>query len=188
MFLNPAAEEIDRLERAEILSYLPSWEGKSVLDLPAGIGRFTSEFVREAKVVVAADICSHFLKEIRRQNRAYKNIDYRCSDAMDLTFPPASFDLIFISWLLQYLEDGEVDALTTRLAAWLKPGGRLFLRESCGPQRTISLNPSYFAIYRSLPEYHRFFGGKLTLLREGNIRAYEDLRADPFKCFWLFAK
>ena len=188
MLLNDDAEEIDRLERPEILSYLPSWEGKSVLDLPCGTGRFTSEFAPRASRVVAVDLCSHFLQQSRQVNKSYRNIEYLQSDAMDLSFPDASFDLIFMSWLLQYLEDTEIEAFASRLAAWLKPGGSLFIRESCWPQRGVSPNPSYFAIYRSLPEYPRFFEGKLPLLTEGNIKAYEDLQSDPFKSFWVFGR
>ena len=121
MLLNDDAEELDRLERPEILSYLPSWEGKSVLDLPCGTGRFTSEFAPRASRVVAVDLCSHFLQQSRQVNKSYRNIEYLQSDAMDLSFPDASFDLIFMSWLLQYLEDTEIEAFASRLAAWLKP-------------------------------------------------------------------
>ncbi len=187
MFLNRHAEELDRLERPEILSYLPSWDGQSVLDLPTGIGRFITPFAEKAKEVVAVDLCSHFLEESQKRNQAHPNVRYLLSDAMDLSFPDASFDLIFISWLLQYLEDQEVTTLSSRLASWLRPGGHLFLRESCQPCRGRNPDPTYFAIYRTLLEYPLFFPS-LTPIKEGNILAYEDLRADPFKCYWVFKK
>lgn len=188
MLLSPKAQEITQLEHPEILSYLPSWEGKDVLDLPAGIGRFTGTFAEKAKSVVAVDFCSHFLDENRRQNKKFQNIRYLALDAMDLDFEENSFDLIFISWLLQYLEDEEVEAISSRLASWIKPGGHLFLRESCRPKRARAENPNYFSIYRSLPEYPKFFEKKLSLTLEGSIQAYEIIDADPFKCFWLCKK
>jgi phosphoethanolamine N-methyltransferase len=182
------AEEIDRLERPEILSYLPAWEGKTVLDLPAGIGRFTSEFAPKAEKVVAVDFCHHFLKENRKRNKDFGNIEYLCSDAMDLEFPPSSFDLIFTSWIFQYLEDEEVITLSERVASWLKPEGQLFVRESCSPTRRNNPNPSYPVIYRTIPEYPPFFEKRLSLIQEGNVKTYEDLNADPFKCYWIFSK
>lgn len=38
MMLDTNAEELSRHELPEILSYLPSWDGKDVVELGAGIG------------------------------------------------------------------------------------------------------------------------------------------------------
>uniref|UniRef100_A0A6N2LFX9 phosphoethanolamine N-methyltransferase n=1 Tax=Salix viminalis TaxID=40686 RepID=A0A6N2LFX9_SALVM len=46
MMLDSKASELDKEERPEILSLLPPYEGKSVLELGAGIGRFTGNWHR----------------------------------------------------------------------------------------------------------------------------------------------
>ncbi len=186
MYLSYLGDEIDRLERPEILSYLPSFKDKAVLDLGAGIGRYTGEFAQTAARVVSVDLSTPLMDENRLRNSAHSQIEYICSDAMALSFPDRSFDLIFLNSLLMYLEDDEVTLLLRRISKWLKPRGFLFFRESCAPVRLQSTNSSYFAIYRNLIEYPRFFGKGWSLHREGNIMAIEVVQADPFKCFWLY--
>ena len=70
MLLNagPEAEEIEREERREILSILPPFEGRYVLELGAGIGRFTHYFVESAERVVAVDFVEAFVSENRKTN------------------------------------------------------------------------------------------------------------------------
>jgi phosphoethanolamine N-methyltransferase len=187
MFLGPAAS-IDLLEKKEVLSYLPDFSGKKVLDLACGIGRFTGEFAKKAEHVTALDFCPQFIEANRQANSDFSNIEYTCLNAMDANYPEQSFDLIFVSWLFLYLRDEEVEILKERLVRWLKPGGHLFFRESCAPVRMKNPDPDYFAIYRPPLYYNRLFEKKLTVALQGNILAFEDFYADPFKCFWLYQK
>ncbi|KAL6010125.1 Phosphoethanolamine N-methyltransferase [Asimina triloba] len=53
--LDSHACDLDKEERPEVLSLLPPFEGKSVLELGAGIGRFTAELAKEADHVLAVD-------------------------------------------------------------------------------------------------------------------------------------
>ncbi|HSX26388.1 MAG TPA: methyltransferase domain-containing protein [Chlamydiales bacterium] len=187
MCLNRHAETIDALERPEILHHLPSFANSTVLDLGAGIGRFTGEFAKSARKVIALDFSPHFLEANQQAHICFSNIEYLCSDATRAKFPPHSFDLIFISWLFMYLNNSQLQRLSRRITRWLKPQGILFFRESCAPKTTLYRNDGYYAHYRSMPDYSRLFP-KLTLLKQDNIRAYEDLSADAFKCFWVYKK
>lgn len=182
------AKQLDELERPEILSYLPPFKDKTVLDLAAGIGRFTSEFAREVKRVVAVDIAKNHIEQNRKINGRHANIEFICQDAMDLELEPAQFDLIFVSWLFMYLEDEELSHLVKKIATWLKPGGTLFFRESCAVRMRKSEAPNYFAIYRGLADYPKFFNEEFTLAQEGSIVAYKDVMANPFVCFWIYRK
>ena len=188
MLLNHSATELDRSERPEILGYLPPLEGTDVLDLGAGIGRFTGEFAKTCRSVAALDFNPLFLKENEKNNSCFTNIVYHCKDALDADFESGSFGLVFISWLFMYLTDSESHALAENIVRWLKPGGFLFFRESCAAKRTSSTNEGYFAEYRSFLDYARLFKGKLKLIREGNILAYEQQESDCFKGFWLYRK
>lgn len=188
MLLLHRAEPLEGEDLREILSYLPPLQGKEVLDLAAGIGRFTTPFAQVAKRVIAVDFCDHFTEKNRERNRAFSNIDYLTSDARTLSFPPQSLDFIFISWLFLYLEDHEVEALIQQLFVWLRPGGHLFLRESCRPKRETSEKEGYAAIYRSVADYTQFFPTPWRLVDQGNSLAYEHHRFDPFKWYWLYEK
>ena len=185
MLLHRNAPLIDSVERPEIMALLPPLQGKKILEVAAGIGRFTGELAKRAERVTALDLCPHFIEANRAANSAFPNIEWICADAMEAQFSPSQFDLIFISWLFTYLKEEEVSLLAERMNDWLKPGGVLFFRESCAAVTHFSKIKGYYAYYRSPRHYARLFQ-KWTLLKEGNIQAYEDLAADPFKCFWIY--
>lgn len=185
MIIVPNAEEIDRLERAEVLKYLPDFKDKDVLELGAGIGRYTTHFAASARRVVTNDIVSNFIRKNQEINAQFSNISYIVSDALKLEFPEKRFDFIFINWLMMYLDNDEVALLASRLASWLKPGGSLFFRESCSiPERHRT--DHYYVHYRNFHFYTKLFSQYLQLIRHDNIKNSELHFADPFQCFWIF--
>jgi len=187
MLLKKNAAVIDALEKPEILQLLPSFEGKSVLDLGAGIGRFTTEFAKLAKKVAAVDLCPHFIETNQEANGSHKNIEWICADALDVRFAPEQFDLVFTNCLLMYLTEKEVQVLAENIRLWLKPKGVFFFIESCAAVTHFSGTENYYAHYRSPLDYEKNFNN-WPLIKEGNIHVFEDLLADPFKCFWLYAR
>ncbi|XP_026444193.1 phosphoethanolamine N-methyltransferase 1-like [Papaver somniferum] len=98
--------------RPWVLSLLPDFEGKSVLELGAGIGRFTGELAKEAGQVIALDFIENVIKKNEAINGHYKNVKFMCTDvtSSELQISPGSVDLIFSNWLwlLMYLSDSEV--------------------------------------------------------------------------------
>lgn len=55
---------VSLLTLLQILSLLPPYEGKSVLELGAGIGRFTGELVKTAGHVLAMDFIESVIKKV----------------------------------------------------------------------------------------------------------------------------
>ncbi|KAM0921329.1 hypothetical protein ACQ4PT_006959 [Festuca glaucescens] len=125
MMLDSRAADLDKEERPEILSLLPSYEGKSVLELGAGIGRFTGELAKTAGHVIAMDFIESVIKKNESINGHYKNTSFICADVTspDLVIEDNSIDLVFSNWLLMYLSDEEVEKLVRRMVKWLKVGG-----------------------------------------------------------------
>lgn len=66
-------------------------------------------------------------------NGHYNNIEFKYADVTspDLDIASGSADLVFSNWLLMYLSDEEVSDLVRRVMKWLRPGGHVFIRESC---------------------------------------------------------
>ncbi|KAI8528614.1 hypothetical protein RHMOL_Rhmol12G0161400 [Rhododendron molle] len=64
MMLDSKAADLDKEERPEVLSLLPPFEGKSVLELGAGIGRFTGELAKKADQVLALDFIDSAIKKV----------------------------------------------------------------------------------------------------------------------------
>ncbi|RVX18091.1 Phosphoethanolamine N-methyltransferase [Vitis vinifera] len=93
----------------KVLSLLPPFEGKSVLELGAGIGRFTAELAQKAGQVISLDFIESVIKKNESINGHYKNVKFMCADVAspELNFSAESVDLIFSNWLLMYLSDKE---------------------------------------------------------------------------------
>ena len=80
-----------------------------VLELGAGIGRFTGELAKSASHLVAVEFMETFIKENEAINGAiFQNIEFKCADVTTIDFPEGSFDFIFSNWLMMYLTDAEV--------------------------------------------------------------------------------
>jgi ubiquinone/menaquinone biosynthesis C-methylase UbiE len=118
-------------ERAEIFALLPEFNGKTILDMGAGVGRFTTKFAKKAGKVYAVDLLEHALNKNKKRNKNFNNIEYICSDALDIFLPENSCDIIFSSWLLMYLSENEIDQFLKKCRSWLTPGGQIFFKESC---------------------------------------------------------
>ncbi|KAG6496062.1 hypothetical protein ZIOFF_043910 [Zingiber officinale] len=110
MMLDSHASALDKEERPEVLSLLPPYEGKSVLELGAGIGRFTGELAKNAGHVLALDFIESVIKKNESLNGHYKNASFLCADVTSPNLPikADSIDLIFSNWLLMYLSDKEI--------------------------------------------------------------------------------
>eukprot|EP00922_Rhytidocystis_sp_ex-Travisia-forbesii_P053828 GHVS01079890.1.p1 GENE.GHVS01079890.1~~GHVS01079890.1.p1 ORF type:complete len:288 (-),score=31.10 GHVS01079890.1:204-1067(-) len=105
------------------------------LEIGAGVGRLTPMLQRLSRRLVTVD----FLEEYVNVNKANnwkpdsRPLDeFLCADATKLEFPDSTFDLVFSNWLLMYLSDEEIEALAISIFRWVKVGGFVFCRESCG--------------------------------------------------------
>ena len=183
------SDPISEAEMVEILDQLPSFNGMEVLELGAGIGRYTSHFAQLASRVTAVDFTEKFLEQNRKATAQFNNITYYCTDVMDLEFAPESFDFVFINWLLMYLDNQQIVLLRDRIRQWLRIGGTLFFRESCvwegSTSGSLRNNP---AGYRSDSHYTRIFEDDFRLLHQGNVKVYEQQFNDPSQCYWLFRR
>ncbi|KAI5382486.1 phosphomethylethanolamine N-methyltransferase [Lathyrus oleraceus] len=149
MMLDSKASDLDKEERPEVLSLLPAYEGKSVIELGAGIGRFTGELAQKAGQLIAVDFIESAIKKNESINGHYKNVKFLCADVTSPNMPisEGSVDVIFSNWLLMYLSDNEVENLAERMMKWLKDDGYIFFRESCFHQSGDSkrnYNPTHY--------------------------------------------
>lgn len=190
MLLNQDASILDALERSEIFSILPPLQNKRVLELAAGIGRFTGELAKTASQVTAVDLTYHFLEQNKINNAAFSNINFLCKDAKEIDFPDQSFDLIFSHNLMMYLEENDVIELAFHMTRWLSPQGHLFMGETCRAVtqkiEITGLEGTYIAHHRSLQFYHQLFDPLLNLVKSGSMQVFIDYMANPFKCYWLY--
>ena len=189
MLLQDDSDNLGQAERSDILAQLPSLDGMEILELAAGIGRYTSHLAHVGSHVTTVDFVERFLDHTRKATAEFNNISYYCADVMDLAFEPESFDFVFMNWLLMYLDDQQMILLRDRIRRWVRVGGTVFFRESCFLEGATGLslknNP---AIYRLDSQYTHLFEDDFSLLHRGNVRAYEQRFNNPSQCYWLFRR
>eukprot|EP00931_Biecheleriopsis_adriatica_P032357 TRINITY_DN18891_c0_g2_i1.p1 TRINITY_DN18891_c0_g2~~TRINITY_DN18891_c0_g2_i1.p1 ORF type:complete len:866 (+),score=175.07 TRINITY_DN18891_c0_g2_i1:1342-3939(+) len=195
MMLDSNAGSMDALERPEILSKLPSLQGKVVLDLGAGIGRFSGILAEKADEVVAVDFVEASCAENRRANADKSNLKVLQADVTTLQFEPNSFDMIFSNWLLMYLSDEEVEAYAKNVLSWLRPGGILFCRESCfhsSGNHARRFNPTR---YRDPETYTQIFsdatltdGCRFQLQATNCVESYAKVKGNMFQMWFRWQK
>lgn len=102
---------------------LPDLRGKRVLDLGFGFGWFC-RWVREqgAMQVLGLDVSNRMLERARADTRDAA-ITYTPADLERLELPPASFDLVYSSLALHYIE--RLERLMAQVHRALTPGGSL---------------------------------------------------------------
>ena len=63
MLLDNDAATISIIDRDEMISHLPDYENKCILELAAGIGRFIGILAERAQKVIAVDFVKDFIDQ-----------------------------------------------------------------------------------------------------------------------------
>ncbi|KAI0226388.1 Phosphoethanolamine N-methyltransferase [Lamellibrachia satsuma] len=199
MMLDENAEELGMEEIPEVLSLLPDLAGTDVIELGAGIGRFTGAVARQAKSVLAVDFMEKFLTENKERNKNYNNIEYLPADVTKLDRPTESADVVFSNWLFMYMDDEELSKVVKKMLSWLREGGHLFFRESCfhqsGNIKRTDTNPSYYrrpGYYCSLLRSVSTTAGGLDfgfdLIFSKSVQTYAERKNNSNQICWLVHK
>jgi len=141
-----AAATLQAEVRDELLSRLALLKTppKAVLDLGCGTGAGARAIKRQfpRARVTAADLAPPMLEVARRRSRFWRPIHCTQADARRLPFETASFDLVFTSLMLQWVQP--LDAALGEIRRVLRPGG-LLLASSFGPLTLQELRMAWAA-------------------------------------------
>lgn len=163
--------------------------GKHILEIGCGSGRNCVALARAGATVTGVDV-SDIQIEFAHQLAAAEGItiDFRCSDAADLSFlADASQDRVLAVYLFPYIEDAP--ALLTECARVLRPGGQIVIsqdhpiracywdqerrEESILPTRSYferrPLHWSFVETGTPMISHHRTIGQWFSLLRESGF-------------------
>ena len=108
-------------EWSELQKILPSFQGKSVLDLGCGSGwhcKYAAD--HNAARVLGTDLSEKMIEKARQINAA-PQIEYRRAAMEDLQFENDTFDVVLSSLAFHYVKD--FGPLVEKIAGWLKTGG-----------------------------------------------------------------
>lgn len=200
MMLDSKAEHLTQHEHPEVMGMLPCIKGKDVLELGAGIGRFTGDVAKEAHHVTAVDFMQSFTDKNREINGPkFANIDFVCADVTKLDLPKGSYDVIFSNWLLMYLSDEELQKLAQNMLKWLREDGHLFFRESCYHSSGDMKNSDNPTVYRTPQMYTDLVSAvneressdsisRFEVVTKRAVEAYTKHKQNKHQFSWLWKK
>ncbi len=121
-------------------------EGATVVDLGCGPGYTTLDLARavgpEGRVIAVdrdGERSLPLLKE-RAAAAGFSNVVTQAAELEVFDLPEGSVDGVYGRWVLMYLPERAAEALTGRVAMWLRPGGVCALAEFCN-YRHIYIHP-----------------------------------------------
>jgi trans-aconitate methyltransferase len=125
-------------------------EGSSVLEAGCGVGAQTITLAQRSPGArfTSVDVSAESLAQAERRiaDADLTNVTFRRADIFDLPFAPASFDHVFVCFVLEHLAR-PVEALTA-LKALLKPGGTVTVIE--GDHGSAYFHPDSAAAHEAI--------------------------------------
>ncbi len=160
--------------------------GSRVLEAGCGVGAQTITLATNSPgaSITSVDISSTSVEEARKKVTAagLTNVQFRQADIFELPYPPATFDHVFVCFVLEHLSR-PVEALVT-LKRQLKPGGSITVIE--GDHGSVFFHPDSAAAHAAIQcqvELQRRAGGNAMIGRELYplvVRAgFERVRVSP---------
>lgn len=144
-------------------------EGSTVLEAGCGTGAQTVTLARNSPGarITSIDLSANSLAEAKARIDAagIENVQFRQADLFTAPFPPASFDHVFVCFVLEHLAR-PVEALRT-LRALLKPGGSITVIE--GDHGSTVFHPESTAAREAIAcqvELQRRAGGNADIGRQ----------------------
>ena len=121
-----ATSPYEAAKYAETLAALRGERASHALEMGCSIGVLTRQLAPLCERLVATDIAPLALSQARERCRGFGNIDYRLAHA------PADgidgvFDLMVLSEIVYYWDDGDIATVGEAIARALAPGGRILL-------------------------------------------------------------
>lgn len=119
---------------------------QTVLEIGCGTGLFTEKVYQTTKAqITSIDISQELLDKAKEK---LPNVQFKMDDAMNLSFPDASFDAVFGSSILHHLD---MKKSLREIYRVLKPGGNIVFAEP------NMLNPQIF-IQKNVPFIKKWLG------------------------------
>ena len=156
----------ERDKYAATLAALPRARYRRVLEVGCSIGELTRRLRGRADAVVGLDVSAVAIAEARRVHGDVPGLDFDVAE-LPRQWPAGTFDLVVLSEVLYFLEPDEIDALGSRVAAALEPGGHCVA--VCWTGENDSTLDGDGAAARFVDGFRRAGAGKIALARRAPL-------------------
>lgn len=168
IYENKDIAEVRNLEQDELMLKTIDFDGKKVLEIGCGGGRFTEFIYDKCSAYLGFDLTEDHI-ESAKKNYDYDNCEFQVMSAVDLKIddfliePP--FDIILISQVLLFINDDDLSILMEELNKITSENKQVFITETTAHDSRLtlkdfyssSLEDDYNAIYRTKEEFLSFF-------------------------------
>lgn len=107
--------------------------GETLLDIGCGSGWLSMDFAAQGMTVLGIDLSREQINIANRlkDERKLGNVRFECSDFMkwDVANLKGCYENVFVSAFLHHLPEVELELIIRKIAAVLKPGGRVYMYE-----------------------------------------------------------
>ena len=164
-------ENLDQRQEEESKIVLENIDlnGKKILEIGCGIGRWAEIFHDKCDTYLGLDFAKNLIK-IAKENYNYENCYFQEMSAVDIKIdellvkPP--FDIIFIAGVLVFLNDEDISKMINQINKLISHEKTIYIRETISLMDTRltlkdfyseNLETNYSAIYRTKEELIDFF-------------------------------
>jgi 2-polyprenyl-3-methyl-5-hydroxy-6-metoxy-1,4-benzoquinol methylase len=160
-------------ERQEDLARLrallpPLVAGRSVLEIAAGTGHWTTALASSARSVLATDLNDETLGVARTRSYGPGGVRFQVADAYDLGAIPGRFDAIFAGFFWSHVPRADVRRFARAMVDRVEPGGLVILADN------RFVEGSNYPITRTTPD-----GDTFQTRRLSDGRTFEVLKNFP---------
>lgn len=177
-------------ERRGVLEWYPFAAGARVLEIGAGCGALTGLLCEKAARVTAVELSEKRSRIIFHRHAAAPNLEVIAGNVMDIHLEGA-YDVVTLIGVLEYARSfisapDPARELLRRIAAWLKPAGRLLLavENRCGLKYFAGAAEDHTGRLFDGIEGYPDGGGVETFARDELARCLQD--AGYAECRWYY--
>ncbi len=145
-----AVNDFTQIDADFIMKYANS--DSTILDLASGTGLTINKYYEKVGRIVAVELCSQFSDFIVRSPKVeVVNCDLACFDTEE------RFDIVNMFGIVSYFNEKEIIGLYRKYKSYLKPKGRLLIKNQFGVNEDVVVNGyseelkmNYYSEYRHL--------------------------------------
>ena len=151
---------IHRIWKKKLVDWINPTKNTNFIDMSSGTGDIAKEFLKrinEQGNVTCVDPNPLMISEGKKRLKAFKNINWVCSEAEKLPFKNDQFDIYAVSFGLRNFYD--INKALSEALRVLKPGGRFVCLEFSKVENEL-LNEVYNLYSKAIPYIGKFIIGK----------------------------
>lgn len=147
-----------KTECSHLLRIFQPGQETRVLEIGSGGGRWAYFLADKVSTYVGLDLSSEMVAGATAEaaRRGLDNVTFVCDNLLSYE-TDATFDLIYFSGVLQYMDDTTVLECIAKATSLMSPEGVIVSRDSVQVAERVEKAGDYPVVYRTVAEYKRLF-------------------------------